>query len=90
MSFVDTPKISGNKKTVDDIQEWLIVYLSNLLDMQTDDIDTETPFEAYGLDSAAAVAMAGDLEDWLGHELEPTLVYDYPTIEKLANHLIVK
>ena len=89
MSVVDAPQVvqDSNEKSTDSIQEWLTVYLANLLDMQADDVDAEMPFESYGLDSAAAVAMTGDLEDWLGHELEPTLVYDYPTIEKLANHL---
>lgn len=69
------------------VQEWLTHYLSNLLDIKPDDIDVETPFEGFGLDSAAAVAMTGDLEDWLRVELDPTLVYDYPTVEKLSNHL---
>ncbi len=31
--------------------------------------------------------MTGDLEDWLGCELDPTLLYDYPTIDALAWHL---
>jgi acyl carrier protein len=79
----------AGKFTAISVQEWLTHYLANLLDMEPDDVDVETPFEGYGLDSAAAVAMTGDLEDWLQIELDPTLVYDYPTIEKLANHLAV-
>jgi len=27
------------------------------------------------------------LEDWLGLTIDPTVVYDYPTIEALAKHL---
>lgn len=89
MTAINTPQAiqSDVRKTTDSIQEWITFYLANLLDMQPDDVDSETPFESYGLDSAAAVAMTGDLEDWLGYELEPTLVYDYPTIEKLASYL---
>lgn len=78
---------NAGKLTAASIQEWLTHYLANLLDMDSDDVDVETPFEGYGLDSAAAVAMTGDLEDWLQIELDPTLVYDYPTVEKLSNHL---
>lgn len=78
---------NAEKITVASVQEWLTHYLANLLDMDPDDVDVETPFEGYGLDSAAAVAMTGDLEDWLKIELDPTLVYDYPTIEKLSSHL---
>ena len=45
------------------------------------------PFDRYGLDSSAAIGMIGDLENWIGIELDPTLPYDYPSIETLAQHL---
>jgi acyl carrier protein len=41
------------------------------------------------LDSAAAVGMTGELADWLDHEMDPTLLYDYPTIESLVQYLSV-
>ena len=45
------------------------------------------PFAGFGLGSLQAVGLAGDLEDWLGRPLSPTLVYEHPTIEALARHL---
>src|SRR5438132_9896728 len=39
------------------------------------------------MDSLQAVSLAADLEDWLGQSLPPTLAYDYPTIEALAQYL---
>lgn len=45
------------------------------------------PFDRYGLDSSVAVGLTGDLEDWLETKLDPTLLYDYPTIEGLSQHL---
>ena len=74
--------------SVTDIQTWLISYLSYLLEGETNAVDITTPFERYGLDSAAVVGLTGDMEDWLGLELDPTLLYDYPTIETLAQHLV--
>jgi acyl-CoA synthetase (AMP-forming)/AMP-acid ligase II len=41
----------------------------------------------YGLDSSAAVGLTGDLEDWLETEIDPTLLYDYPTVEAIVKHL---
>ena len=73
--------------TVSEIQAWLVSYLAKLLENEPDEIDVTIPFDRYGLDSAAAVGMTGDLEEWLGYELDPTLIYDYPTIEALAGHL---
>lgn len=74
--------------TATEIQAWIVSYLAQLLEVDSDEIDTATPFDRYGLDSSAAIGMTGDLEDWLNLELDPTLVYDYPTIEALSQHLV--
>lgn len=73
--------------TVTDIQAWLVHYLAELLEIDPAMMDVTLPFERYGLDSAAVVALTGDLEDWLGGSLDPTLPYDYPTIGALAQHV---
>ena len=49
--------------------------------------DVTIPFDNFALDSATAITMSGDLEDWLGRSVDPMLVYDYPTIADLAEHL---
>ncbi|QSJ17773.1 acyl carrier protein [Nostoc sp. UHCC 0702] len=69
------------------IREWLVSYLADLLEIQPDKVDVETTFARYGLDSSTAVVLAGDLETWLGKEIEPTILYDYPTIADLAQYL---
>lgn len=69
------------------IQTWLIDYLSQLLDIEPTTIDVSHSFESYGLDSSTSIALTADLEDWLGSELEPTLVYEYQTIEALSHYL---
>lgn len=82
-----TQDSSDRSRTQAEIQAWIVSYLAQLLEVNSDDIDIATPFDRYGLDSSAAVGMTGDLEDWLNIELEPTLVYDYPTIKALTQHL---
>jgi len=74
-------------KTAAEIQSWLVSQLSELLKVRTRDIDVREPFAHYGMDSAQAIGLSADLEDWLGRELPPTLVYDYPNIELLSRHL---
>jgi acyl carrier protein len=69
------------------IQEWLILKISELLGITRGEIIVTEPFASYGMSSMAAVSMAGDLEDWLGFRLSPTLAWDYPTVESLAQHL---
>lgn len=82
-------KITAQKDEVTSakITEWLVAYMSDLLEIEPDEIDVETSFARYGLDSSAAVMLTGDLESWLGQEIEPTIMYDYPTIADLAAHL---
>lgn len=69
------------------IQTWLTNYLSQLLDIEPTTIDVSYSFESYGLDSSTSIVLTADLADWLGHELEPTLIYEYQTIEELAEYL---
>ena len=71
----------------DAIREWIVTYIADLLEVSTDEIDTESSFDRYGLDSSAAIGLTGDLEDWLGKEVDPTLLYDYPTVEGLVEYL---
>jgi acyl carrier protein len=70
-----------------EIQDWIVAYLADLLEIEPEDVDVTIPFDRYGLDSSAAVVLTGDLENWLGIEIEPTLLYDYPTVEALVEHL---
>ncbi|KAB8330057.1 type I polyketide synthase [Scytonema tolypothrichoides VB-61278] len=68
------------------IKAWLISKISNQLAC-SDEIDIRQPLVQYGLSSLAAVGISGELQEWLGRELSPTLLYDYPTIESLTQHL---
>lgn len=82
-------KADANKELLSaaEIQAWIVSYLAQLLEIDPDEVNVTIPFDQYGLDSSAAVGMTGDLEDWMERKIDPTLLYDYPTIEALAQHL---
>jgi acyl-CoA synthetase (AMP-forming)/AMP-acid ligase II/acyl carrier protein len=73
--------------TEDDIQIWITANLALYLKIPLDDIDLSEPFSHYGLDSSSAVSLAAELSHWLGCELDPTLFWEYPSIEALAHQL---
>ncbi|NDJ19428.1 acyl carrier protein [Myxacorys almedinensis] len=73
--------------TATEIQTWIVNYLAELLEIDPDEINVTIPFDRYGLDSATAVGMTGDLEEWLGKTIDPTLLYDYPTVKAFSHHL---
>ncbi|OLT69302.1 phosphopantetheine-binding protein [Moorena producens 3L] len=87
MTSVDNGSIENkNQPTVDEVQEWLISYLSQLLDLEIEEISTSTSFNRYGLDSSASISLTSDFGDWLSKEIDPTILYSYPTIEAMAEH----
>ena len=83
----DTTNLESKSAKVTEIKAWLVAYMAELTGMDADDIDANLPFDSYDLDSSAAVGMTVDLEEWLGCQLDPILLYEYPTINTLANYL---
>jgi acyl carrier protein len=71
----------------DRIQNWLVPYLAQTLELDPDDIGTGTPFGRLGLDSSASIILVGELMEWLERPLEPDIVYHYPTVQALSRHL---
>lgn len=73
--------------TADQIQAWLVDYLAEELALAPGAINVDAPLAEQGIGSRQAIIMAGDLEDWLGREIPDTLVWDFPTIRGVAEHL---
>lgn len=77
----------GHVVTASDIDAWLIHYLADLLELPETSIDPTANFQELGLDSSLAIGLTGDLEEWLGRRINPTLLYNYTTIESLSQCL---
>jgi acyl carrier protein len=72
------------------IRDWCVDYLARTLDLPDHTIDPEMTFARLGLDSANSVFLIVELEDWLGLELAPDLLFEHPTICGLARHLATR
>lgn len=70
-----------------EIQNWITTYIANELDTDVSELDPDAGFEEFGLDSALAVGLTGDLEEWLETRVNPTIFYNYTTINSLSKHL---
>ncbi len=79
--------MNSNIRDAAAIEAWCTSYVGRLLDKPADRIDPNVEVERLGLDSATAVALIMSLEEWLGIELMPELLFDYPTIASLSEHL---
>jgi 8-amino-7-oxononanoate synthase len=69
------------------IQNWLISKLAQVLELEPLEVDIERDFADYNLDSVEAVNLSGELENFLGRRLPPTLLWDYSTVAALSKYL---
>lgn len=76
----------ANKFSYEEIELWICDKFSEELKIDSDNVDINKPFSEYGLDSVFIVQMSGDLEDFLELKINPTTLFEYYTIEKLATH----
>jgi acyl carrier protein len=61
--------------------------LLNILQQPAEVVEWSKPFKHYGLDSVAAFEAAADLEELLKIPIPPTVFWDYPTLERLAEYI---
>ncbi len=84
--------IAKQSYTAEAIQAWIVSQLCEQLGVEPNDIDVREPFDSYGLDSVQemvlAMVLASKAEKLLGFRLSPILLWHYPTIEALAQHLV--
>jgi acyl carrier protein len=74
-------------RSVAEIEGWLLSRLAARLGPGSETIEATLPFSYYGLTSVDAVALAVQLEAWLGEPVAPTLAWDYPSTRAVALHL---
>jgi acyl carrier protein len=87
MGSLRPPAENPSQHSVEDITEWLVGNLASLSKVDKLEIDVGQPFNVYGVDSLRAVRLSADLGAWLGRTLSPTLLWEYPTIDELAQEL---
>jgi acyl carrier protein len=73
--------------TQSQLRHWLQSQLAGRLELDPQQIEPQTEFTDYGLNSLEAVSLSGELENFLGRRLPPTLLWDYPTLETLVEYL---
>jgi len=81
-----TPTIDG-ALTHDKLRAWLVTELARRVNTPESEVDTAKPFDAYGLDSRAAVQVSGELEQVVERRLSPGILFDHRTIDDLTAHL---
>ncbi|MGM9515896.1 acyl carrier protein [Roseateles sp. DB2] len=74
--------------THDEIVQWCRQHIATLLDFPIERIPVDAEFDTFGLDSAAAVSLVVELEEWMGTEVSPSLLFEFPTIQLMAAEIV--
>ncbi|MFF5343919.1 acyl carrier protein [Streptomyces althioticus] len=70
------------------VQAWLVEKVAHKLGVPPADVDPDQYFDEFDLDSTEALVLSGELENWLGFELETTALWYHPTIAELSRHIV--
>jgi acyl carrier protein len=74
-------------RTESDIRNWCLDFLVVSLEFPSSEVHPETKFSQLGLDSASIATFVVALEEWLDRELDPEVVFLFPSVNELAGHL---
>jgi len=70
-----------------EIRLWCIDHIATMLERRAGEIDPNVKFARLGLDSATIINLIIAAEEWLGIEVDPDAVYEYPSVNLLSDHL---
>nr|QDA77044.1 polyketide synthase [Jahnella sp. MSr9139] len=74
--------------TEEEVRSLISSRLADRLHIEPRSVDVRQPFSRHGLESRGAAGLIADLALALGRSLSPILVWEYPTPEALARHLV--
>jgi acyl carrier protein len=77
--------MSMHTATAQDIMDKCAGFIAEQLRCPIEDVASDVEFDDFGLDSALVTSMLIELEEWLGVELSPSLVFEEPTLRRLGN-----
>jgi acyl carrier protein len=87
MPLPEEDVLPGAIPTEAEIRDWCLAYIRRTIDDPAVAVGPDIGFPEMGLDSATSAYFIVELEEWVGIELEPELVFDYPTAAGLARHI---
>jgi phthiocerol/phenolphthiocerol synthesis type-I polyketide synthase A len=73
-----------------ELEAGLRAILARELQLPEAELAVDRPFAEFGLNSVMAMSVRRDTEQFVGIELSATMLFNYPTIVALAEHLVKK
>ncbi|QFQ28650.1 KR domain-containing protein (plasmid) [Bacillus thuringiensis] len=73
---------------LDKVIERLVGLFSSELKIDPKELELDVSFQEFGVDSIILVQMLRTINQWVGEELDPSILYEYASIESLAGWLV--
>jgi len=70
-----------------DVEKWLVAWLTHRAELEPGSIQPSTPFAELGIDSLTAMEISQDMDQALGLQLPPMVIWSCPTAEELSAYL---
>lgn len=87
MTFDAIPLISPSR-SVAQFRDWLRHEISKSTDLPFGEVDFSKSIHNLGMSSVHVVRLAGDIEELLDIDIEPTSFYEYESIDQLCHELL--
>jgi acyl carrier protein len=69
------------------VLNWLATTLASYLELPATAIDPMVPLAEMGVDSVHAVGLVGEVEMHFDIDVDPTMIFDYPTLSHIADYI---
>ncbi|MFI5714999.1 polyketide synthase Pks13 [Nocardia sp. NPDC051750] len=79
---------AATEMSVAELRDWLQRWVAEATGQPVEKITVDRPMEEFGLASRDALALGGEIEDLTGVVLNPTVIYQHPTIASLAEVIV--
>ncbi|MBL3615630.1 polyketide synthase of type I, partial [Bacillus sp. RHFS18] len=71
-----------------DTKAWLVKLFSDELKIAPEELETDEPFQDYGVDSIILAQLLQQMNQALKEDLDPSVLYEHPTIDAFAEWLV--
>ena len=86
--FAGAPSATcGPLPSASEVKAWLAGWVASRHALPVSEVSTDAPLESFVADSITTVALAMDLQNWLCREVPMRVLFERPSIDRLADRL---
>jgi acyl carrier protein len=74
-------------RSAQSVLNWLVKRIGERLGVPPEEVPVDTYIDELDIDSADALVLVTELEQWLGYDLDITDVWRHPTLRELSEYL---